>query len=276
MMNIPAPDTFENTIPATVETIQRMLDSYAGTQHVPHLYDAEVEEDEFEDSFSILLRINASEVECYVEHDATLGDVRRAIIDELEEGEYYEFEDFDTVEDLQHKDRAQQKFMELAKVFRQHAQMATGAEGISLQDRIEKDFETMYSKKSSGVPNDAALTEDSVTRLIEDHDLSHGNFEYDEYDGEITVIVEAPNHTTFSIYHNPEEHGDTIGDFRKRFVEQIDEFNAEEEYEELWSLDFGNHNGFTADSFYVLLHVAGLFFEKVAEDMTDDFNKFNA
>ena len=93
-----------------------------------------------------------------------------------------------------------------------------------------------------------------VQDLLDEYDLSHGNSDVLLQGGELGVNVEAPNHTIICL-HVPitESDEETIGNLKAKMIAQMGRFDADEEFNELWSREFAEHNGFTPSGFMRML-----------------------
>ena len=95
----------------------------------------------------------------------------------------------------------------------------------------------------------------SLEDFLEEHSLSHGNSEVvvEENMNTIYMVIEAPGHTTLSIFFDQEDISDMdiMADsiISKRVSETINLFDVDETFNELWSSHFSEHNGFTPRSF---------------------------
>ena len=90
--------------------------------------------------------------------------------------------------------------------------------------------------------------------LLKDCDLIHGNAEVSLQNGRLYVTMEAPNHATISL-NVPvmESDEETIGNLRTEMIDRMGRFDADEEFNELWSPEFAEHNGFTPSGFLKML-----------------------
>lgn len=140
-----------------------------------------------------------------------------------------------------------------------------------VDDRIESDFKSKYAPTSSGVNNDDEANVDNAEYLINDYNLDHNNSEvYQDDDGEITMTIEAPNHATHSIYHNPNTDGNTVADMRRSMLSQMEDFDGDEKFGDYWSPGFGEHNGTTASRFYISLKSDERYFKTRKNDIEKD------
>lgn len=95
----------------------------------------------------------------------------------------------------------------------------------------------------------------SLEEFLETHSLSHGNSEVvcEEDTNTICMVIEAPGHTTLSILFDQEDISDMdiMPDsiISKRVSESINSFDVDETFDELWSSNFSEQNGFTPRSF---------------------------
>lgn len=116
-------------------------------------------------------------------------------------------------------------------------------------------------------------------RFIDRYNLSHGNAEVDVCDDGVIIVVEAPRNTTLSL--------DMRGDFelceallnvddnkrvtlihneiKELFIEAVNDFDVDDEFDELWSSDFSSHNNLSAREFIDILSSDQTFFEEVSQ-----------
>lgn len=141
----------------------------------------------------------------------------------------------------------------------------------SLNDKVEEKVEENNSidPTSSELPNDKEYDNEDIEEMIEDYSLNHNNSEVFDQDGEQFIVVEAPNHATFQVEHSAENSGNTVGDVRKSLL-RMEEFDADEEFDELWSNGFGAHNGISATDFYTGLKADEQYFKDRARDIRED------
>lgn len=112
--------------------------------------------------------------------------------------------------------------------------------------------------------------------MIDDYNLDHNNAEIfrqrDDDRDEVYVTLEAPNHGTVQVVYNAKEmNGLDADELKKAVIEKAAHecymFNADEEFEELWSPDFGHHNEFTPLQFADMLKEDEKFFLKTSDAM---------
>lgn len=108
---------------------------------------------------------------------------------------------------------------------------------------------------------------DWADEFKEDYNLTNGNAETFEQDGEIYVSIEGSRHTTIGFWLSKDDLARVDGsksDFNEllkdRVSVRVDEFDVNEEFDEYWSADFGRQNGFTARDFLDLLDADRVFF----------------
>lgn len=106
-----------------------------------------------------------------------------------------------------------------------------------------------------------------VTTLIEEHDLDYGNAEavIMDSDDAIGVTVEAPNNSTISGVI-PISKTTTKRDIKSIICDIMGEFDADNEFNELYSPEFMSHNGFTPSGFLAMLMEDKEYFEGKAEE----------
>lgn len=223
----------------------------------------EIEENE-DGSFTVHYNVgNASK------HFQTKGNTKQFaenLLDSLEEEDIDEdFIESGTAEYLRARDETNAQLNYLANEVRRDLEM-NQLEHKSIKDRIREEKHD-GPPVSSEVSNDDTVTSDNVSELIEDYELDYNNSEVYEEDGEFFITVEAPNHLTHNVHHNPEESGNTVKDFRKSLVRSLREVDADDTFDELWSNDFGKHNGFTPSEFYVKLKADEAYFKKRAREI---------
>lgn len=114
--------------------------------------------------------------------------------------------------------------------------------------------------------DDVKSLREHVAALIEEYDLDHGNAEVyywqsDPAPGGLYVSVEAPNHATVGTWIGV---GVSEEELRRELAERMREFDADEEFNEMWSPKFGDHNGFTPSEFMGMLQEDMAFFRETA------------
>lgn len=105
--------------------------------------------------------------------------------------------------------------------------------------------------------------------FLDEHNLHHGNAEVIIGHQDITMSIEAPQHTVMSVYFNQSdieqlhEPDAFYGIVTKRIKEAVEHFDVDAEFDELWSPAFRDHNGFKASQFIRLLESDKRYFEEV-------------
>lgn len=112
-----------------------------------------------------------------------------------------------------------------------------------------------------------SLAENIIDRYL----LDYNNAEVELQEGILYMTVEAPNHATIGVDVNL---NDWVLNKRvtekiiiKAIVEQIRTFDADDEFDELWSIEFSRHNGFRASEFIGMLQEDEAFFKDRAVKM---------
>ncbi|WP_369343254.1 hypothetical protein [Bifidobacterium fermentum] len=111
---------------------------------------------------------------------------------------------------------------------------------------------------------------DLVTSIIDERELDYGNGEayiIDDTDA-LYVSVEAPNNaTTGDII--PITATTTTGDIESRLRDMMWRFDADDEFDELYSPEFMHHNGFTPSRFLNMLMEDQQYFEHAADRLNN-------
>lgn len=116
-----------------------------------------------------------------------------------------------------------------------------------------------------GYPHkDLPATVENVEDFMEEAYLNHGNSEVFIQRDEIYMTVEAPNNSTMG-YAVPI--GSTMEDVYKLNVAHMEDFDADDEFNEFWSGEFGRHNGFTPGSFLEMLKEDEEYFRNTAKEL---------
>ena len=107
--------------------------------------------------------------------------------------------------------------------------------------------------------------------------LDFGNGDVDIEDSMIDIIIEAPNHTTLHVQFMDEDIEKLKSEFMETYIiktiEAIDWFDPEDTFNELWSTEFGEHNGFTAFQFVDILKEDERFFKEEKERLQKCHNQ---
>jgi len=77
-------------------------------------------------------------------------------------------------------------------------------------------------------------------------------------------VIEAPNNATWQIQF---EKGDNIDSIISKTIMQLEEFDADNEFMELWSVDFAKRNHFKPSQFLKMLQEDEASFKELAEKL---------
>ena len=110
--------------------------------------------------------------------------------------------------------------------------------------------------------------------LLKDYGLTHGNTEVSLQNGNLYVTMEAPNHATISLNVPVMESDEkTIMNLKAEMIDRMGRFDADEEFTELWSKEFAEHNGFTPSGFMKMLQDDEKHFHGAAVRIATDYSK---
>ena len=102
-------------------------------------------------------------------------------------------------------------------------------------------------------------TKEELYSYLEDRcDISYGYMK----DGEL--FIQTDNNTSISVDYDED---DSIGTIIMKTAERLDEFCAEDEFNNLWNSKFGEQNGFTAKGFIKMLEEDEKLFHSVAMEL---------
>ena len=116
------------------------------------------------------------------------------------------------------------------------------------------------------------------------YDLNHGNGEYyREKDGVIWIVEGYYNTTTMVDFRGDdtkkiekllleEKYMEAINLIKDRLYTTLICFNKNEEFNDLWSVEFGEHNNFTAYDFMKMLKSDEDDFKNVAKKLGEEFD----
>lgn len=106
-----------------------------------------------------------------------------------------------------------------------------------------------------------------LREVLYEHDLQHGNEEVYEQNGSIIMMMEGPEHTTLQVWFEESDVEQLHTDFKQtvatHVAKTVQSFNVDDEFEELWSADFGRHNNFTPTDFMEILNNDKAHFDSV-------------
>lgn len=119
-------------------------------------------------------------------------------------------------------------------------------------------------------------------RFIDRYNLAHGNSEVDVCDDGVIIVVEAPRNTTLSLdmrgdfdlfeaLLNEEDKQERVTLIHDRikglFIEAVNDFDVDDEFDTLWSPGFSSHNNLSAREFINILSSDQAFFEEVSQEI---------
>lgn len=111
-----------------------------------------------------------------------------------------------------------------------------------------------------------------MDEFLNEFDLTHGNAEVIVGAKDITMSIEAPQHTVISLYFNQKDIERLEEDFdntvKQKVAEAVGNFDVDEEFDELWSPAFRDHNNFRASQFIRLLESDKRFFNDVVQSLS--------
>jgi hypothetical protein len=84
--------------------------------------------------------------------------------------------------------------------------------------------------------------------------------------GETAFVVHAPNDAEWTIQFEKDDDIDTI---IPKTIRQLEEFDADNEFMELWSVEFANHNHFKPSQFIKMLQEDEKSFRELADKLRE-------
>lgn len=106
---------------------------------------------------------------------------------------------------------------------------------------------------------------ETIEQVNEELSFNGNNSEVVHQDHEIISTIEAKNHTTIAVVINIFDlkmHTLNLKDYILAIYEKaIEEFDVDEEFESLWSIKFGRHNGFSPREFIAILEEDEAYFK---------------
>lgn len=105
--------------------------------------------------------------------------------------------------------------------------------------------------------------------IIDEYELDYNNAEIIVGDDGCQLTVEAPNHATVTvnISFDSTDEGNETATMLKAIADKIKDFNADDEFDELWSREFGEHNHFKPSQFFRMLSEDEDYFDQCSEKM---------
>lgn len=112
---------------------------------------------------------------------------------------------------------------------------------------------------------------ETIEQVNEELSFNGNNSEVVYQDQEIISTIEAENHTTIEVVfnildlkmHTLNLKGYILGIYEKA----IENFDVDEEFEMLWSTEFGNHNGFSPREFIRILEEDEAYFKEQLNEL---------
>ncbi|MGX0176176.1 hypothetical protein [Staphylococcus hominis] len=106
---------------------------------------------------------------------------------------------------------------------------------------------------------------ETIEQVNEELSFNGNNSEVVHQDHEIISTIEAKNHTTIAVVINILDlkmHTLNLKDYILAIYEKaIEEFDVDEEFESLWTIKFGRHNGFSPREFIGILEEDEAYFK---------------
>ena len=104
--------------------------------------------------------------------------------------------------------------------------------------------------------------------IIEEYELDYNNEEIIVDDEGCQMTVEAPNHATVTVNISFDStEGNEKVTMLKAIADEIKDFNTDDEFDELWSDEFGEHNNFRPSEFFRMLLEDEDYFKQCSEKM---------
>lgn len=112
---------------------------------------------------------------------------------------------------------------------------------------------------------------ETIELVNEELSFNGNNSEVVHQDHEIISRIEAENHTTLEVVFNILDlkmHTLNLKDYILAIYEKaIEKFDVDEEFEMLWSTEFGRHNGFSPREFIRILEEDGAYFKEQLNEL---------
>lgn len=119
-----------------------------------------------------------------------------------------------------------------------------------------------------------------IENVAEDFGLKNGNYECSHQYEEVYALMEAKNHSTTTLWIKIDDCEKCSNDIELvQFILYniafcLKRFNAEDEFDLLWSNEFGKYNKFTAFEFVELLKEDEKYFKEVSEAIMNKYREF--
>lgn len=220
---------------------------------------------------------NNSTVMICVDKDSTVGELKKSILEEIESFDAEEsFEenwnnriipaDVGAGQVILSAQADAEHFASVGAKLREDLGLGSAPQPYSPNNtKHHEELKDSYSE----ISNTENISEDNAEQLIEDYELSHGNSEIFTQDNEVYMTVEAPDNSTMGISINKDA---SILETREKLVDYMRDFDASNEFGEIWSEEFGEHNGFSAFQFMEKLKSDEAYFHNTANKIQRDIN----
>lgn len=111
--------------------------------------------------------------------------------------------------------------------------------------------------------------EQIAQNIIEEYKLNYNNAEIIVGDEGCQMTVEAPNHATVTvnISFDSTDEGNEKATMLNEIADEINDFNTDDEFDEMWSYEFGKHNNFRPSQFFRMLLEDEDYFDQCSEKM---------
>ena len=138
-------------------------------------------------------------------------------------------------------------------------------QGRAYSAKSDDDLDFGFSGLDDAPGPDEPASEANLDKfLMEASELDYGNAEAWEDDHNVWMTVEAPNHSTMGI---SVEKGSPMSRVYAQLRIFGDDFSAEDEFDELWSPEFGQHNGYTPTQFAQMLDEDEEFYSQLGDEL---------
>lgn len=119
---------------------------------------------------------------------------------------------------------------------------------------------------------------DMIETIASENYMLGDNSEFHEQGNDIYAIFEAENHATIVIWFDLDEleganSVEILSHVLYTIIYRLRQFDAEEEFNELWSEEFGKHNGYTAFEFVEMLKADEQQFHEKADILEQQYNE---
>ena len=135
-------------------------------------------------------------------------------------------------------------------------------ESLRVDEASESAADNQWSRWMGDLPDsNLPVSVDLAEEFLKNADLAHGNSQAYMQHGELRVTVEAPNNSTMGVDVSEDA---TMGDLYRQVADYMYSFDADDEFNEFWSSEFGSRNQFTPSQFIDMLKEDEEFFHEMA------------